>query len=124
MNKTSNNNQIAIDVPTNLVYNKDMTNNNTTKKDIANTIAMDSGITQIQAAQLVQQTLDAIANALRDGGRIELRDFGVFECKTRKARIGRNPKTGASVSIPEKVVVGFKAGKKMEETIQKSPIGA
>ena len=101
-----------------------MTNNNTTKKDIANTIAMDSGITQIQAAQLVQQTLDAIANALRDGGRIELRDFGVFECKTRKARIGRNPKTGASVSIPEKVVVGFKAGKKMEETIQKSPIGA
>tara|TARA_R100001480_G_scaffold122781_1_gene121218 strand:- start:222 stop:542 length:321 start_codon:yes stop_codon:yes gene_type:complete len=96
--------------------------NNTTKKDIANTIAQDSGITQANATKFVQQTLDAIADALRDGGRIELRDFGVFECRTRKARIGRNPKTGASVSIPEKVVVGFRAGKKMEQTVQKNQI--
>ena len=85
----------------------------TTKKDIAIAIANDLGITQIQSRQYIQKTLDAIIDALRDKGRLELRDFGVFECKTRKARKGRNPKTGADVAVPEKLVVTFRAGKQM-----------
>ena len=89
-----------------------------TKKDIANAIAKDLGITQIQSRQLVQKTLDAITNVLRDEGRLELRGFGVFECKTRKARKGRNPKTGDPVDVPEKLVVAFRAGKKMEQTVR------
>jgi nucleoid DNA-binding protein len=89
-----------------------------TKKDIANAIAKDLGITQIQSRQMVQRTLDAITNVLRDEGRLELRDFGVFECKTRKARKGRNPKTGDPVDVPQKLVVAFRAGKKMEHTVR------
>jgi nucleoid DNA-binding protein len=89
-----------------------------TKKDIANAIAKDLGITQIQSRQLVQKTLDAITNVLRDEGRLELRGFGVFECKTRKARKGRNPKTADPVDVPEKLVVAFRAGKKMEQTVR------
>ena len=90
----------------------------TTKKDIANALAKDLGITQIQSKQFVQKTLDAITNVLRDKGRLELRDFGVFECKTRKARKGRNPKTGAPVDVPEKLVVTFRAGKQMEQAVR------
>jgi nucleoid DNA-binding protein len=90
----------------------------TTKKDIANAIARDLGITQNQSKQFVQKTLDAITDVLRDKGRLELRDFGVFECKTRKARKGRNPKTGDPVDVPEKLVVTFRAGKQMEQTVR------
>ncbi|MBT3889313.1 MAG: HU family DNA-binding protein [Planctomycetaceae bacterium] len=92
----------------------------TTKKDIANAIARDLGITQAQSKQFVQKTLDAITNVLRDKGRLELRDFGVFECKTRKARKGRNPKTGDPVNVPEKLVVTFRAGKQMERTVRRN----
>ena len=90
----------------------------TTKKDIAIAIANDLGITQIQSKQYIQKTLDAIIDAIRDKGRLELRDFGVFECKTRKARKGRNPKTGADVAVPEKLVVTFRAGKQMMQVVR------
>ncbi len=90
----------------------------TTKKDIAVAIAHDLGITQIQSRQYIQKTLDAITDVLRDKGRLELRDFGVFECKTRKARKGRNPKTGAEVAVPEKLVVTFRAGKQMTQVVR------
>ena len=86
----------------------------TTKKDIAH----DLGITQIQSRQYIQKTLDAITDVLRDKGRLELRDFGVFECKTRKARKGRNPKTGDEVAVPEKLVVTFRAGKQMKQVVR------
>ena len=90
----------------------------TTKKDIAVAIANDLGITQIQSMQYIQKTLDTITDVLRDKGRLELRDFGVFECKTRKARKGRNPKTGAAVAVPEKLVVTFRAGKQMKQAVR------
>ncbi len=90
----------------------------TTKKDIAVAIANDLGITQIQSMQYIQKTLDTITDVLRDKGRLELRDFGVFECKTRKARKGRNPKTGAEVAVPEKLVVTFRAGKQMKQAVR------
>lgn len=95
-----------------------------TKKDIAKTIAEETGITQQGAKQLVQRTLDSIVQMLADHGRIELRNFGVFECKERKDRTGRNPKTGESVEIPAKFVVTFKPGKEMEERIRDAnPVG-
>jgi hypothetical protein len=64
------------------------------------------------------------ATLLADHGRIELRNFGVFECRERKARVGRNPKTGESVDVPAKFVVTFKPGKEMEEKIREAnPVG-
>ncbi|MBA63036.1 MAG: integration host factor subunit beta [Planctomycetaceae bacterium] len=95
-----------------------------TKKDIVKTIAEETGITQQSAKELVQRTLDSIIQMLADHGRIELRNFGVFECKERKARVGRNPKTNEPVDIPAKFVVTFKPGKEMETRIREAnPVG-
>jgi len=89
-----------------------------TKKDIANEISVSVGLTQLKTKEIVQKTFDAIVKALVEDGRIELRDFGVFEVKKRLARKARNPRTGDNVFVPERFVVTFKPGKEMEEKVQ------
>src|SRR4051794_11612356 len=84
-----------------------------TKKDLAKRIAQDAGVTQHQAMDLVQRTFDAIIRALVTEGRIELRNFGVFEVKRRAARKARNPRTGEKVMTPARNVVTFKPGRVM-----------
>jgi integration host factor subunit beta len=91
-----------------------------TKKDIAKAIAEETGITQIQAIEIMQQVFDAITETLVQEGRIELRNFGVFEVKKRKPRTARNPRTGEEVKVPAKLVVTFKPGREMEERVGKS----
>jgi nucleoid DNA-binding protein len=88
-----------------------------TKKDMARAIAEEMGLTQGQAQALIQRVFDGITEALLTEGRIELRNFGVFEVKRRKRREARNPRTGASVKVPAKLVVTFKAGKEMEQRV-------
>ena len=88
-----------------------------TKKDMAKAIAEETGITQLQAQEIVQQVFDEITETLVQEGRIELRNFGVFEVKKRKPRTARNPRTGEKVKVPAKFVVTFKAGREMEERI-------
>ena len=90
-----------------------------TKKDMAKTIADKVGITQLQTQEIIQRVLDGITETLVQEGRIELRNFGVFEVKKRKPRKARNPKTGESVSVPAKLVVTFKPGLVMEERVRK-----
>jgi nucleoid DNA-binding protein len=71
---------------------------------------------------VVQRTLDAITRALASGQKVELRNFGVFEVKVRKARIGRNPNAPSTdVPIPARSVVKFKAGKEMRVDVLKLP---
>lgn len=89
-----------------------------TKKDIIKSIADRIGLTQVQTRHVVQGTFDAITDTLAKEGKIQLRNFGVFEVKTRKARKARNPKTGEEVSVPEKRVVVFKPGREMSEVIK------
>jgi len=89
-----------------------------TKKEIVKEIADKLGLTQIKTKQVVQNTFDAIIDALMRHGRIELRNFGVFEVKTREARKARNPRTGVEVFVPSKRVVTFKPGKEMAEKIK------
>ena len=84
-----------------------------TKKDMAKAIAEQTGIPQVQATAIVQRIFDGIVETLVRGGRIELRNFGVFEVKKRKPRRARNPRTGATVKVPAKLVVTFKAGREM-----------
>jgi len=67
----------------------------------------------------VQRTLDTIIQTLVSEGRIELRNFGVFEVKRRAPRKARNPRTGDKVYVPSKNVVTFKPGKEMEELVRK-----
>jgi len=92
-----------------------------TKKDIVRTISEELGITQLTTKEIVQKTFDGIIDVLANDGRIELRNFGVFEVKKRAARMGRNPKTGDAVEVPEKFVVTFKAGREMEQRVNHVP---
>jgi nucleoid DNA-binding protein len=89
-----------------------------TKKDIARSIADASGLSVLQTQEIVQKTMDAIVAALIAERRIELRGFGVFEVKKRKARKARNPRTGESVFVPEKLVVTFQPGNEMEVRVR------
>jgi integration host factor subunit beta len=89
-----------------------------TKKEIVKQIAEKFELTQLQTKDVVQKTFDAIVETLLKDGRIELRNFGVFEVKKRKARKARNPRTGDPVFVPSKNVVTFKPGKEMEERVR------
>ena len=89
-----------------------------TKKEIVKTISEEIGLTQLKTKEIVQKTFDAIVETLVEDGRIELRNFGVFEVKRRAARKARNPRTGTRVDVPEKFVVTFKPGKEMEEKVR------
>jgi len=89
-----------------------------TKKEIVKQISDDLGLTQLKTKEIVQKTFDAIVETLLAEKRIELRNFGVFEVKRRKARKARNPRTGERVDVEPKLVVSFKPGKEMEERVR------
>jgi nucleoid DNA-binding protein len=92
-----------------------------TKKEMAKAFADETDLTQAQVMGIIQRVFDGITEALVKEGRIELRRFGVFEVRKRKPRKARNPRTGQQVDVPEKVVVIFKPGRKMEEKVKKLP---
>ena len=89
-----------------------------TKKEIVRTISEEIGLTQLKTKEIVQKTFDAIVETLVEDGRIELRNFGVFEVKRRAPRKARNPRTGEKVDVAEKFVVTFKPGKEMEQRVR------
>lgn len=91
-----------------------------TKRDLVVKIANETGFIQADVGEVVQHTLDYIADELAAGENIELRNFGVFEIKIRKSRKGRNPKQPTDeVVIPERSVVKFRAGKELKERVEK-----
>src|SRR5215831_10779462 len=93
-----------------------------TKRDLVVRISEDTGLIQNDVLQVVQKTLDYIALSLAKGDKVELRNFGVFEVKTRKARVGRNPNAPQTdVPIPQRSVVKFKPGKLMRTEVLKLP---
>ena len=93
-----------------------------TKRDLVIRISEETGQAQQRVLEVVQRTLDLICEAVAAGNNVELRNFGVFEVKVRKARIGRNPnQPEKDVPIPQRAVVKFKPGKEMREGVLKSP---
>ena len=88
-----------------------------TKRELVIRVANQLGMTQSDVAKIVEGMLDMVSHSLAEGHRWELRDFGVFEVKTRAARIGRNPRTGELVPVPERKVVTYRPGKHMKEII-------
>lgn len=97
-----------------MVVNKNATH----KRLISTQLAKKYRIPPTTVYKVIQGTLDAIINILAKEGRLELRRFGVFLVKTRKARPARNPKTGEPVMIPRRKVVVFKAGAIMHKKIK------
>lgn len=91
-----------------------------TKRDLVVRISEETGLVQQQVLDVIQRTLDYISEALAKAETVELRNFGVFEVKIRKARIGRNPNAPANdVRIPPRAVVKFKPGKEMRDQVIK-----
>ena len=88
-----------------------------TKFDIVRTLAEKYELEVASTRRVVQGTLDMITDALLQGDKVELRNFGVFEVILRAGRIARNPRSKEEVFIPERKVVKFKPGKVMEDRI-------
>lgn len=88
-----------------------------TKRELVIRVANKLGMTQSDVSKIIEGTFDTISQSLANGQRWELRDFGVFEVKTRASRIGRNPRTGDQVPVPERRVVTFRPGKRMKELV-------
>ena len=91
-----------------------------TKRELVVTISNETGLVQHQVFDVVQKTLDHLTDALAKGDTVELRNFGVFEVRLTKARVGRNPnKPGSSFVIPPRATVKFKSGKIMRQKVSK-----
>jgi DNA-binding protein HU-beta len=84
------------------------------KLDIINEVVTKTGVTKTKAEMAVETVFESMKKALSKGDRIELRGFGVFNVRPRKTGIGRNPRTGAEVSIPPGKAVRFKPGKELQ----------
>lgn len=95
-----------------------------TKRELVIEVAERLGYTQNEVAAVVQTALDTIVDSLVEGDRLEVRDFGVFEVKSRGARTGRNPRTGDEVHIEEKRVATFKPGKALKDHVQNGRVTA
>ena len=93
-----------------------------TKRDLVIKIAEDTGIKQMLVKDVVHKVFGELTDALIKGDKIEIRNFGVFKVKTRKARVGRNPRTNIAVPVPERKVVVFKPGLEMKERITLNPV--
>ena len=89
-----------------------------TKRDLVVRISNETGLTQQQVFDVVQKTLDAVTVELAQGNTVVMRNFGTFEVRQTKAKVGRNPKDpGKDVPIPPRAVVKFKPGKEMKEKV-------
>ena len=89
-----------------------------TKRDLVVKISNDTGQTQQQVFAVVQDFLDSVTGYLADGDEVVLRNFGAFQVRKTRAKVGRNPnKPGTDVIIPPRAVVKFKPGKEMKEKV-------
>ena len=91
-----------------------------TKRELVVMISNETGLVQHQVFDVVQRTLDHLTDSLAKGDTVELRNFGVFEVRLTKARVGRNPnKPATSFVIPPRATVKFKSGKIMRQKVGK-----
>lgn len=87
------------------------------KADLISKISEDVDITKVQANAAIDSFIDAVTKTLKGGGKVTLVGFGTFIVSKRKARKGRNPKTGEEIKISAKKVARFKAGKELSDKI-------
>ncbi|MDA0803252.1 MAG: integration host factor subunit beta [Planctomycetota bacterium] len=90
----------------------------TTKKELIDRISARTGLRRNDVRETVQQFLDEVVNELAKGRRLEFRDFGVFEVKSRAPRVGQNPRTLERVQVPARKTVKFKPGRLMNAAFE------
>jgi len=92
---------------------------NMNKGDLAQAVAKQAKLSKAKAWEIVNVTFDAIKGSLKKGQKVSLIGFGSFDVRSRKARKGRNPKTGQTITIKARKVPGFKAGADLKKAVQK-----
>ncbi|MFH1613872.1 MAG: HU family DNA-binding protein [Planctomycetota bacterium] len=92
-----------------------------TKKELIDRIAEQTQAKRVVVKRIIQAFLDEIVSELGNENRLEFRDFGVFETRTRAARVAQNPKTLDRVEVPAKRTVKFKTGRLMKEKLTAAP---
>ena len=88
-----------------------------TKADLVEEIAERTGVSRNHTAVVVDQLLDAVTRALSEGKHLEIRGFGTFKVRERRARRARNPRSGAEVLVPAKLVPVFKPSKELKAVV-------
>jgi len=88
------------------------------KQDLADKIAEDTGVTKVTAWAALESALDGITQALQKGDSVTLVGFGTFTSAQRDARAGRNPQTGAALTIPKRTVARFTPGKSLKDALR------
>jgi DNA-binding protein HU-beta len=88
------------------------------KQELVNKIAKDIGVTKSGASAAVESLIDAVTRSLKKGEAITFVGFGTFKTSNRKARMARNPRTGAPIKIPKRRVVRFSAGKALKDAVK------
>jgi DNA-binding protein HU-beta len=88
------------------------------KQELINNIAEKSGLTKKDVETVLNTFIGEVTDALSAGEKVQLIGFGTFETRKRSARVGRNPQTGETLTIPESKVPAFKAGNKLKEAVK------
>lgn len=88
------------------------------KSDLIDAIAAKAELTKKDAKAALEATLEAISESLKAGNTVQLIGFGTFKVNTRKARTGRNPRTGEEIKIAESKVPAFVAGKALKDSVK------
>jgi DNA-binding protein HU-beta len=96
-----------------LQLTKSLNTFNMNKADLIEKISGDAGVTKTQANAALDSFVEAVTKSLKGGGKVTLVGFGTFSVSKRKARKGRNPQTGAEITIKARKVARFKAGKEL-----------
>jgi len=97
-----------------------MKNETVTRADLCEAVHDEVGLTRQDCAGLVERTLDLVAEALEDGKTVKLSGFGVFQVRSKRARMGRNPKTGEPAEIEPRRVIGFRASQVMKARVDRA----
>ena len=89
-----------------------------TKADLISAVATETGIKKGLAEETLDAFIDTIVKAMKNGEKVTLTGFGTFQCSQRKARTGRNPRSGKEINIPACSVPRFKPGNKLREALK------
>ena len=89
------------------------------KTELIAAVAQKTGLTKKDAERVVSATVDTIVETMVQGEKVQISGFGIFEAKTREARVGRNPRTKQTIQIPATRLPAFKASKTLKDTVAK-----